>query len=92
MRVIWTRKALRDREAIWLFLADRSVPYADRVERRLRQRGDGLGRFPYLGRTVGSAGERELSVPDTQYVIVYEVGDDAIRILKLWHSAQDRKR
>ena len=88
MKIIWSREALAEREAIWLYLADRSIGYADHVERRLIARGDSLARFPRQGRRL-TRDDCRLSIPDTQYVIDYRIEDDAIRILRVRSTAQD---
>ena len=53
--------------------------------------GDSLTLFPYRGRLGLVQGTREL-ITVWPYLIVYEVDaeDDAVRILRLWHGAQDR--
>ena len=89
MKVIWTREAARQKDDIWDALADRSVGYADRVETRLEARAGKLAAIPFQGRPIGRTGRRRLSIPDIQYILVYRVEDDVIRILRVWHTAQD---
>ena len=60
---------------------------ADLVERIMRA-GSGLALFPNRGRAV-YGGFRELASL-RPYVIVYKVELDVIRILRVWHGAQDR--
>lgn len=80
MRVIWSRAAVADKDAIWLFLADRDLAYADKVEARLDSRAALLSQFPRLGRPVPDSDLRELSIPDTQHVIVYRIDGDIASI------------
>lgn len=54
-------------------------------------RADALMRFPKLGRLDPLIGARMLSIPDIQYLIVYRVDDDTVRILRIWSTAQDRQ-
>ena len=90
MKVIWSRDATLQKNAIWNFHADRSVRYADRVETRLEARAATLAQLPKQGRPISGSDLRELSLTDIKYVIVYQIEVDAVRILRLWHTAQDR--
>ena len=90
MRVIWSREAQQQLDAIWLYLADRSVALADRVEARLQDRAASLAAAPFQGRPLPGADRRRLPIRDVSYVVVYRIEDDLVRILRLWHMAQDR--
>jgi plasmid stabilization system protein ParE len=37
------------------------------------------------------SGHRELVVPRVPYVIEYDVLDDTVHILRIWHTSQDRR-
>ncbi len=65
MRLIWSAPALADKDAIWLYLADRNIDYADRVETRIETRAASLLRFPHQGRPIPESDLRALSIPDT---------------------------
>ena len=73
-----------------MFLAERNVDHADRVEARIRDRANALRRFPFLGRLDKGTGSRFLSIPDIQYLIDYRIDDDEVRILQVWNTRQDR--
>lgn len=90
MKIIWSREATRQKDAIWEYLADHSVRHADRVEARLEARAGSLAEAPFQGREIGVTDRRRLAIPDIQYVIVYRIEERAIRILRLWNTAQDR--
>ena len=60
-----------------------------RIARELLVAGDSLDVFPYRGRRGRSRGVREL-VAVSPYVLVYRVGQDTVRVLRVWHGAQDR--
>ncbi len=62
---------------------------ARRITRELLVAGDSLDMFPRRGRRGRSRSTRELmAVPP--YMLVYRVGQDTVRILRVWHGAQDR--
>ncbi len=73
-----------------MFHADRSVDYADRVVARLRERASALLSNPGAGRPVHGRPVRELSVPDIQFVIVYQASGNEILIVRIWSTAEDR--
>ena len=91
MRVIWSREAQTQKDAICDFLAERNPAYADRVELRLEARAGSLAALPYLGRSAPDD-LRLLSVVDVQYVIVYRIEADVVRIMKLHSTAQGEQR
>jgi plasmid stabilization system protein ParE len=81
---------LADVHRHWLFHADSSIDRADRVEARLRDRAEALLVHPKMGRPIKGKPARELSVPDIQYVIVYQPGDQEVLIVRIWSTAEDR--
>ncbi|TPG40999.1 type II toxin-antitoxin system RelE/ParE family toxin [Sphingomonas koreensis] len=91
VKLLWSMSAERDLDRLWQFLADRSVDLADRIEERIRIRAESLIVMPHQGRPIPGRPERELPIPDVQYVIVYAIGDDAIRILRVWSTRQNRE-
>ena len=50
---------------------------------------DSLADFPHRGRPGRAAGTRELLAVQP-FLIIYEVAEDAVRILRLWHAARER--
>ena len=47
-----------------------------------------LGRFPSAGRMGTRAGTRELVVPGTPYVFIYQVEASTVVILDIWHTSR----
>jgi len=91
VRVAWRAAARDDQRRITAWLAERNKAAAVRVARALVAAADSLAVLPAKGRPGRAPGTRELSaVPP--YVIVYEVDQVArvVRILRVWHTAQDR--
>lgn len=93
MRVEWRPSALADRDAIILYLEPLNPHAAANFLRALVLAGDSLTLFPQRGRPGLAMGTREL-VALSPYLIVYEIdsGADSVRILRVWHGAQDRGR
>ena len=61
---------------------------AEKVQRRLLERVNGLLVTPNVGRKLTKGGVRRLSVPDIQYVIDYRLGSDVVQIIRI-HSARE---
>jgi toxin ParE1/3/4 len=91
VRVEWLPAALSDRDAIIAYLEPLNPHAAVNLLQALVLAGDSLALFPYRGRLGLVSGTREL-VTVWPYLIVYDVDaeNDAVRILRLWHGAQDR--
>ncbi|MBU6357778.1 MAG: type II toxin-antitoxin system RelE/ParE family toxin [Rhodospirillales bacterium] len=91
MRVEWHPLALEDRDVIVAYLELLNPNAASSVLRGLVLAGDSLALFPTRGRVGLATGTREL-VAVWPYLIVYQVdmSSDTVRILRIWHVAQDR--
>ena len=85
--VVWTRRSLADLARIARYVAGFNPIAARRLVQRLSLAGDELASFPHRGRPAGAY--RELTVV-RPYVLVYRVAGDQVRILRVWHGAQDR--
>ena len=91
MRVVWRPEARADRSRISKWLADRSPAVAVRVAQEMVLAADSLETFPDRGKRGVAPGTRELwSVHP--FVLVYRVEHQRgiVRILRVWHGAQDR--
>ena len=86
----WARAARLDLARIWDFNAARSVDKAETVEDALAVAASSLLLSPRKGRLGETEGTRELSVLPIQYVLVYEIDGEVIRILRVWSTAERR--
>lgn len=91
MKVEWQPSALQDRDAIISYLEPLNPHAAVNLLQALILAGDSLALFPNRGRFGLAAGTRE-RVAVWPYLIIYEVDAEAemVRILRIWHGAQDR--
>lgn len=88
-RVIWTRQAVEDVEAIKAYVARDSERYAVLLAERLVAAIERVGLFPESGRVVpevGDAGLRE--VVHGNYRIVYRVLPEAVEVVTVYHGAR----
>lgn len=91
MLVEWRPDSLADRDAIIAYLEPLNPHAAVNLLQALVLAGDSLTLFPHRGRPGLAINTREL-VAVWPYLIVYEVDAraDVVRILRVWHGAQDR--
>ena len=88
--VVWSRRAQRDRDRIFSYVAAQATPArAYAVIHAIAEHAAWLGANPDGGVEIGPQ-QRELVVPHLPYVIEYQRRPDRVRILYIWHQAQDR--
>jgi toxin ParE1/3/4 len=87
-KIVWTRPAARDLEAIGDHIARDNPSAADRVVKRIAASAENLATHPRLGRQGRVADTRELVVPSTPFIVAYRVGDQRIEILAVFHAAR----
>ena len=88
MKLAWYLLAERDLEQAAAYVRLDNPAAADKVELRLRTAVEHLARFPDAGRPGRTSGTRELVVRDLPFVIRYRVKDDAVQILRIFHTAR----
>lgn len=90
MRLVYTARAYRDLDEIWLYVADDNRRAADRVIARIRQSAETLADHPMLGRVRDSGKTRVLLVSGLPYRIHYRLIEHAgtIEILTIWHTSR----
>jgi toxin ParE1/3/4 len=88
MKVAWSDAADEDLRAILLYVAMDNVDAAFKLVDRLEAAGNGLKRFPQRGRLGRDPGTREWVVPSTNYILIYELQDDRLEIVRVMHGAR----
>lgn len=90
MKVRWSEPATSELEAIFVYILERSPKSAETVARRIIDRADSLGEFPFKGKTTRRKGTRKLTIADYPYVIVYRINSAAneVEILNVRHTAR----
>ena len=93
MRVIWTRRYLRELGDIGAYIAQSNPRAAARVMRNIHVRtGQLLSANPFAGRAGELEGTRELVLSDLPYIIAYRVGDNQVEVLFVQHAAREWPR
>lgn len=86
MIVLWTTSAIADRDAIFDYIEADNPQAAVAQDQLFSARAQILAQFPLLGRPGRLAGTRELV--EGNFVIVYEIAGNAIRIIRVLHGAR----
>lgn len=88
-RVIWTRQAVEDVEAIKAYVARDSERYAVLLAERLVAAIERVGLFPESGRAVPEVDDVTLrEVVYGNYRIVYRVLPEAVEVVTVYHGAR----
>lgn len=83
----WNWEARADLAEILGFIAARNPDAADRLDAVIQTATLRLTNHPYMGREGRRAGTRELVV-HPNYIVVYSVSTDLIRIVNVIHARQ----
>jgi toxin ParE1/3/4 len=89
VRLEWTDPAIDDIDRIYSYIAHFNTTAASRLATEIVVAADRLAVFPNIGRVGRVVGTREVATV-WPYVLVYEVTSNAVRVLRVWHGAQDR--
>ena len=89
MRLVFAGPAAGDLNDIIDYIALDNPPAAEGVYRAIVAAAGRLSAMPELGRAGRLPGTRELAVGALPYIIVYEVGGDAVSVLAVFHGARN---
>ncbi|MCJ2055800.1 type II toxin-antitoxin system RelE/ParE family toxin [Methylobacterium sp. J-048] len=84
--LIWTLEALQDRDAVYDYIEADNPAAAIAFDKRFTETSARSVKHPALGRPGRVAGTRELIV-HRRYIIVYDVDDVSVRMLRVLHAA-----
>ncbi len=87
MQVLWSPADINDLEAIGDYVARDKPDASLKLVRRLFVSVEALAAMPERGRRGRIEGTRELVIPP--YIVVYELDEDRLHILHIYHAAQD---
>lgn len=92
MKVRWTHSAIQDIARLHAFVAQLNPVAARRIFARLKQAPRMLEQEPRLSSRSPAFAPREVRrlVLD-DYEVRYEVADDTIIMLRIWHTREDRQ-
>ena len=87
MKLVWTSEARADRHAIYDYIEADDPAAALALDEQFSKVATLLSERPMMGRIGRVAGTREF-VAHRNFIIVYDVADDLVRILRLLHAAR----
>ena len=91
MRLQWTASALADITRLYEFLAPLNQAAAARTVQSLTTAPNTLLSSPFMGKPLAEFAHRQVRrLIVGQYELRYEIVEDAIFILRLWHTRKDR--
>lgn len=88
MRLVWTSAAVADLEQISDYLLEKSPNLVITTMESVFTSVLELRQFPRRGRPGRKKGTRELVLTRLPYLVVYEVVDERIRVLRVLHGAR----
>lgn len=87
MELLWTPEAIRDRDDIYDYIeADNPLAALD-IDDLISDKAAMLKDYPKLGKTGRVPGTFELVI-NSNYMIVYDIVENRVRILNIVHNAQ----
>jgi toxin ParE1/3/4 len=89
LRIVWSPSA-RKRQEIYEYVARDKPIAAERLTIRIIATVQALRTHPYVGRIGRDPETRELVIGRTPYIVAYKVLESEVRILMIWHGAQER--
>jgi plasmid stabilization system protein ParE len=93
VKVLWTKGANAQLEAIYNYLAQTSPDYARRIVDNLTRRSIQIGAFPFSGRTVPEYELNEIrELIEGPYRLIYLIKQEqqAIEVLAVIHTTRER--
>ena len=87
MRLIWAQEAMDDRDAIFDFVEENNQIAALALDELFSEKVSRLLDHPGLGRPGRIAGTREWVVHQN-YIVIYDVTGDVLRVLRVVHAAR----
>lgn len=89
MKLVLSRLALAELDDILRYLSERSPLGATHVERRIRRAFAHIAHFPEAAeRLAERPAVRRFLLARYPYVIYYEIGEDAVTVLRILHGAR----
>ncbi|EJT02939.1 type II toxin-antitoxin system mRNA interferase toxin, RelE/StbE family [Rhizobium sp. CCGE 510] len=90
MRLVWTKRYLKELADINDYIGERDPRAAARVVNDIHSKTEKLlSANPFIGRAGEIRGTRELVIPATPYIVAYRVRDDHIEVLFVQHGARE---
>ena len=87
--VRWTPAAVDDLEQIGNYLLEKNPSQAESTVRKIYDVAQSLIAFPNRGRLGRMTHTRELLASPLPFIVVYQVSDQAVIIIRIFHSSEN---
>ena len=91
MKLAFLASSLNDLQNIHNHIAVENPKIAQAVIGQIKSSLDRLLHFPRSGRKGTVPGTFEVVIPDLPYIVVYELNEERIEIVAVFHGAQNRE-
>ncbi len=88
MQITWLKTALKNLNEIAEYIAQESPQAASQVVEAIETQVNLLATQPALGRPGRVLGTRELVVSNTHYLVPYRIKNNAVEILRVFHTSR----
>ena len=88
-RVEWTESAESDLDSLISYVSEESIQNAVAMDIYIRDRVRILADFQELGKSGRFHGTHELVIPQYRCVVIYEIEDETVAILRVIHGGQE---
>lgn len=88
-RARFSPKALADLFAIWQYLAEVDLSYADQTIARVHEASTLIAALPYIGRVRTELPRKPRSYIVDPYIVFYELSHRGVRVLRVLHGSRD---
>lgn len=88
MKIIWSPAASRDLRHAYQYIAKDNEHAAARIADVIEHHVRYLSVFPAMGRPGRVEGTRELPIPGTPFIAVYQLAGDAVDIVAVMHGSR----
>ena len=89
MKVKWSLPAFHDMQRIFQHIVQENPTAAREVMDEIYEGCESLKTLPNRGRVGRTHGRRELVFPSLSYIAVYQVKEDSVEIVRIYHAAQN---
>jgi len=88
VKLIWSPEARADLREMVLYIAGKNPYAAKALYEHIEDAATTLIGTPYIGRPGRVPGTRELVITNTSYILPYQIQQDRVEILRVYHGAR----
>lgn len=88
MNVIWSAASVKQLQEVVDYIQGESSVGTISTRRRILETVRRVGEMPHSGRIGRVEGTREVVIPRSPYIVVYQLTAQAVEVLGIWHGAR----